>query len=50
MPRRSEIIIFVLIALLAASLVGITPQPKSLAFPDVFPAFNSYCGGVALPC
>ena len=53
---RSEIAACILIALLAASLVGFTPKPRPLAFPDVFPlyhvfpAYHSGCGGIALPC
>lgn len=53
---RSEIAVCILIALLAASLAGFTPKPRSLAFPDVFPthqvfpSYHSGCGGVAVPC
>lgn len=50
MPRRSVILVWILLAVLVSSLAGFIPQPNSLEFPDVFGVFQSGCGGVAIPC
>lgn len=51
-PRRSEIALYILLALLLATVLlpRVAPRLPTSAVPGIIPTYDAACGGVPLPC